>query len=153
MSDYVTVSDYALITVSEDLTQYIESSNYQYELGSITDSDLAAQLTVATVGFPQYLNPNTPLQKEINSGSEHSELLSFGSITKIESETFNYNADTSGGNSGGPIYATEEFNDGLRKVVIGINVAHPTKDTTYNIGTRFTARELKFYNSNPNLKW
>lgn len=147
--------DYALITVKEDLSQYLESPDYKYELGTITDlaSTPDHKLEVHTVGFPGLLNPGTSSEKEINNWNEHSERVSSGLIRSFSDNVIYYTADASAGNSGGAIYTIEKFDNVERRVVIGLHSGSPEKDKTCNAGTRFTARELKFYNSNPNLKW
>lgn len=157
-SSYTSVDDYALITVENNTS--INFNNYNsFNLGAITDSAATNNLTVATVGFPQYIYSNiessTSYTKTlINSGIYHDERLSTGSVTYANSKIFRFTADTSGGNSGGPIYAVEILNGTTYHTVIGINVSQPSlMNAPYNTGVRFDALILKFYQSNSNLQF
>lgn len=144
-TDYHINYDYALITVEEDLSDYMS-----FNLGEITDTADDHQITVSTVGFPAYINPGLPGQTPINDGSDNDERLSTGSITEVYFKTFGFTADISGGNSGGPIYVVESVNGVTYHTVVGIVVG---ESATINTGVRFDADALKFYKGNPNIPY
>ncbi|MBP3760428.1 MAG: trypsin-like peptidase domain-containing protein [Ruminococcus sp.] len=151
---YTEIGDYALITVEEDMSDYIS-----FNLGSVTDSSATNNLTVATVGFPRYMyyniqGSNSYSSTLINNATTHDERLSTGSVTYTNSNIIHFTADTSGGNSGGPIYAVESLNGVTYHTVIGINVSQPTLiNVSYNTGVRFNASILKFYKANSNIQY
>lgn len=148
-TDYTTFDDYALITVEEDLSDYMS-----FNLGEITDTAAYHQITIETVGFPRIINPDLPGEDIINYGSHNDERLSTGLIIKANSKIFRHTADTSEGNSGGPIYIVESVNGVTYHTVVGINVAEPSSPfSPYNIGVRFDASALKFYKGNPNIQY
>lgn len=146
--------DYALITVEEDVSDYMS-----FNLGSITDTAATNNLTVATVGFPHYIYSNIqgiggPYGIEINNATYHDERLSTGSVTNTTANVIKFTADTSKGNSGGPIYAVESLNGVTYHTVVGINVSQPTDFfASYNTGTRFNASILKFLKANTNIQY
>ena len=150
-SEYTSTNDYALITVEEDLTNY-----NSFILGSITDTAASNQLEVKTVGFPQCLYSNIQSNSVydttlINDGTNHDERLSTGNVTYTYSNIIRFNADTSPGNSGGPIYVDETLNGIDYQTVVGINVSQPyALYAPYNTGVRFNALILKFYKGNDN---
>ncbi|MDE7226617.1 MAG: trypsin-like peptidase domain-containing protein, partial [Ruminococcus sp.] len=90
--------DYALITVKEDLSKYMS-----FNLGMITDE--AARISIQTVGFPGSNGETT-----YNDYSTHKEMLTEGSVISVDDKVFYHSADTLGGNSGGPVFLTEEVN-------------------------------------------
>ncbi len=145
-SDINDRNDYALITVKEDLSPYIDA-----ELGMVTDSSAKDTLTVGVVGFPATVKEGT-VEKTVNSFTKHNEYLGYGSIIGIDNEVITYNVDTKGGNSGGAVYATEYYNGVATKVIVGIHVRRRL-DGSANEATRITARELKFFKNTSNQNW
>ncbi len=126
--------DYALITVEEDLANYMT-----FNLGLITDNAIANNLSINTTGFPDY-NPNV-------------KMTSNGIITtdiSASNYVFSHNADTSGGNSGSPIYLIETVNGKTYNTVVGI---HRGWRNNYNVGVRFTPHLLKFLKGNSNIQY
>lgn len=63
-----------------------------------------------------------------------------------------YNIDTSGGNSGGPVYVKTDVGNTTYYTVIGINT-YNLKDGISNGGTQMTTELLHFYKNNPYLMW
>ena len=134
--DYFTSSaenDYALITVYQDISNYV-----CFDLGVALDQTVP--VTVTATGFPQYVN-NT----YVNDGTNHNMYSGTGSITSISTNQIFYNADTSSGNSGCPIYVTEASNGNLKYTVIAIHRGGS------NAGTRINGKILRFYYHNPNI--
>ncbi len=146
---YTTTNDYALITVKEDLKDYMS-----FELGAITDYAAQHQLTVSTVGFPYQLNPHNNNTQVINTDTLHDERLSTGSITSANNNCIHYTADISGGNSGSPIFVEEFLAGTTHHTVVGICIAEPNSgQVTFNYGLRFDVNTLKFYNGNKNIQY
>ncbi len=151
---YTALNDYALITVEEDLSNY-----NSFVLGTVTDTALINELNIKTVGFPTYIYSNIESQTSytsslINNGTLHDERLSSGQITNLDNDIIYYDADTSKGNSGGPVYVEESLNNVNYRTIIGINVAQPQGYdfyAQYNKGVRFNAPILKFYKGNNNI--
>ncbi len=132
--------DYALITVENDLSAYMS-----FNLGTITDKADDNQISIESVGFPQKSN-NSGV---INDGDDHTEMYSTGVIKSCSvNGVFYHDADTSPGNSGGPIYKTETLNGQTYHTVVGIHIA---SGSGYNVATRLDAQVLKFFNGNDNI--
>jgi len=139
LSEYSETYDYALITVEQDLSDYMS-----YNLGAITDYAATNQLTVGISGFPG----------GYNSYSTHTEMLSLGSIVLSTDLNFKHNADTQHGSSGSPVYISESYNGINYHTVIGIHVRnYEEENEDLNGGVRFGAHELKFYRANNNLQY
>ena len=149
--DYVNESDYALITVKEDLRAY-KNFSLGVPLKSFDDSHSVVTVT----GFPATVEKNGKEEK-VNNHITHMMYSGNGPIYNGDDKLIRYTADTSGGNSGGPVYITESYNENTYYTVVGINVAHPKESSVdykkYNIGTRMTTDLIHFYNNNPNIKW
>ena len=149
--DYVNESDYALITVKEDLRAY-----KNFSLGVPLKSFDDRHSVVTVTGFPATVEKNGKEEK-VNNHITHMMYSGNGPIYNGDDKLIRYTADTSGGNSGGPVYITESYNENTYYTVVGINVAHPKESSVdykkYNIGTRMTTDLIHFYNNNPNIKW
>lgn len=129
--------DYALITVKEDLSEYI-----CFELGVPLDSFVNGETnaTVSVTGFPQEYNDHTNHMKYSGNGK----ICSGGSG---ENGLLYYNADTSGGNSGGPVYITESLNGKTYHTVVAVHT------TGGNHGVCMTTDLIHFYKANNNLRY
>ena len=140
--------DYALITVKEDLHDYAK-----FELGVPLDSFLDGNADVTVTGFP-----DTVKHEEVNdTENKHMIYSGVGQIYGGSELLIYYTADASHGNSGGPVYITESFNDisgnGNNKTyytVLGINT---NSGNNCNIGIRMTTDLIHFYKNNPYLLW
>lgn len=139
--EYSTISDYALITVEEDLSEYM-----CFELGVPLDSFVNGNATVTTTGFPEKVN-----KKIVNTCIKHMKYSGNGKVCggNTENTLLYYKADASEGNSGGPVYITESLNGRTYYTVVAINVAQSNN----NIGTRMTTDLIHFYKSNNNLRY
>ncbi len=156
-SEYDARYDYALITVEEDLSDYM-----CYDLGVAldslgTDSNKRNNLPVYVTGFPSKSNNGN------NHHLEHSMLTAVGKFlpknsipaSYFTSYQLSYDTYVSGGNSGGPVYIKETYNDKHGNsaeyyTVVGIN---SSVTDVFGICTRITTDLLVFYKQNPNLKW
>lgn len=134
---YQNISDYALITVKEDLSDYM-CFNLGVALNTIVQANPVATIT----GFPVGVN-----NLLVNTDYMHNKYSGNGTITEVLSEKLYHNIDTSGGNSGGPLYITETRSDKTYYTVIGIHVQGG------NCATRITTDQLHFYYNNPYLNW
>lgn len=136
-------NDYALITVSNDLSSYC-----QFQLGSSLPLAATLETQVTVTGFPGSASGNT----NINTMTDHNMLTGIGTLLPNTGWGADlhilYTKDASGGNSGGPVYVNESFNNTTYYTVIGINVSEAG---TYNIGTKLNSKHFKFYLSNTNL--
>lgn len=139
--------DYALITVSEDLSAYAN-----FNLGVTLDAFQESGKTISCTGFPGYLN-NDPDNVVNNAINLHNEYTGNGIIIPNDNDPqlcLRYNCDTSGGNSGGPVYLTSTLDGKVYYTVIGI---HTTSAGSFNSATRMTTDLLHFYKNNPNITY
>ncbi len=152
---YTNEFDYALITVEEDLSDYM-----CFKLGVALNAAPINNVAITNAGFPGIVYPNTPLEQTVNTLTLHNMYQCTGNLMDLsvfepDRQLF-YNADTSGGNSGGPIYVSETVQDKngnntqVYYSVIAINVAGASN---FNIGTRMNSELIHFYLHNSNLHW
>lgn len=146
--------DYALITVEEDLSDFM-----MFELGVGLNSAATNTKAVKVSGFPG----------EYNSGYNHYMYCGSGTLTTNVNSNyiFSHNVDTTPGNSGSPVFITESYINNAnnnysiinKKVVIAIHVAstknyNTTPPTTlYNRSIRITDELLHFYKNNNRISW
>lgn len=123
--------DYALLTVNEDLTSYGTVG-----LGAVREGIENTSKLVNVAGFPY---PRPDVYSPIG-------LYTSSSVVKsVSTYRISYTADTSGGNSGGPIYVS--MNDGTEEYITVIGI-HTSGGTQTNSGIRITFPLLKFYKQN-----
>lgn len=145
----VSKNDYALITVKEDLSDYM-----CFELGVPLDSFVngSTNATVSVTGFPSKVNGVT-----VNTHNEHMMYTGNGKILPEPNESLlHYDTYISGGNSGGPVYVTESAGGKTYYTVVGIATGSLTDSgltTTYSWGPRMTTDLIHFYKSNSNIKY
>lgn len=72
-----------------------------------------------------------------------------GSLISVSSNNFSYTTDTTGGDSGAPMYVI----NGDVKTVIGIHNRGTDDDNQYNHSTRITTDILHFIYNNNNLSY
>ncbi len=142
-SNSVSGYDFALITVEEDLSDYMS-----FNLGMVTPLAATRNLPIAIAGFPGSVAGGTG-----NSDTQHVEYVSYGAIKSLDAKVIHHTADSSGGNSGGPIYTIEELNGKTYYTVVGIHTTGADYETQVNGGVRFDALNLKFFLSNPNIEY
>ena len=135
--------DYALITVEEDLSDYM-----CFNLGATLDNADEYDLDVKITGFPQKVTINNN-DETVNNYLSHNMYTSEGTITDVtEMQIVSYHY-TSPGNSGGPIYIEETRGSYTYCSVLGILSSGVSPD--YVCTTRITTDLLHFYRNNPNL--
>ncbi len=142
LSEYNSNFDYALIYVEEDLSQY-----GMFKLGTALDDYVDSNGQVTVSGFPQ----------TYPAGYQNSEYgLRFKATGNVLSSSnsylLRYDADMTGGDSGGPVYVEEGITiDGILKeykTAVAINVS---QNVTTNNGVRINGDILRFFYSNINL--
>lgn len=142
---YSPTFDYALITVKEDLSEYM-----CFELGVPLDSFVNGETnaTVSVTGFPEYIN-KTNL---VNTTDKHMMYTGNGKVCGGDTEGYflRHMADVSNGNSGGPVYITESLQGRTYYTVVAI---HTNGLSDYGWGTRMTTDLIHFYKSNSNLNY
>ena len=162
----VNAYDYALISVEEDLSDYM-----CFNLGVGLNSAVTNETNITISGFPVNVNGNT-----VNNYYNDQMYLGTGSLQEWDDyigeywynyfqynddRMFFYDVDTSGGNSGGPIYVTKHVydkngnNHQVYYDVIGICTSEYTigNNGIINIGTRINGELLRFYLNNNNINW
>lgn len=147
--------DYALITVEEDLSDYM-----CFDLGVALNAASVNHANITNAGFPEEINPERPSAQTVNTHYIHNMYQSTGNLldstSYVPDRQLFYDLDTSGGNSGGPIYFTQTVHDNngnntkVYYSVIAINVAG---DSNMNIGTRINGELIRFFLKNNNLSW
>ncbi len=143
--------DYAVITVSEDLSKY-----QCFDLGYVQDSLIKSNsASVSVTGFPSEVRGEI-----VNTYSRHNMYTGQGILINqeqygndISNGLIYYTVDTSGGNSGSPVYITETVRGKTFYTVIGmLNTGDGMPLYRYNCGVRFDSDILKFYKGNPNIQ-
>lgn len=132
--------DYALIYVDTDLTQY-----GQFDLGLVLQPYITNEGAVCASGFPA----------GVNGGSWGIRYKSYGNIlntSDTDQQKIAFNASILGGNSGGPLYITENYSSngiGVTRESVLSNVAFSAPN--HNFGVRTTIDLLQFYYKNTYL--
>jgi V8-like Glu-specific endopeptidase len=145
--------DYAMITVSEDLTAYAK-----FNLGIMTDGMMSDSEKVYCTGFPETVeNPDGAEEIVNNTTYLHQKFTGEGYIqadvaNEMPERRFCHNADTFGGNSGGPVYVESVLGTNTYYTVIGIHT-YGNRANEVNGGTQMTTNMLHFYKNNPNIYW
>lgn len=137
--------DYALISVAEDLMGY-----GMFQLAVVRGNYISESGTVVVSGFPQEYPPG---YLEADYGIRFQSSGSLSPEYTNDNYRIGYNADTAGGDSGGPVYVNEgiTINGTLYeyKSVIGIHTSGTSG--SYNSGVRITDDILKFYYDNNHI--
>ncbi len=142
MYDY----DYALITVSQDLSDY-----EHFDLGMVLgEAALNNDFTVHAAGCP------SQIEDENGTPVTAANKMYIGSGTLLETSDYqlHFDTDITGGQSGGPVFVTSEYAIGSNetvpmKTVIGINSHVHLNEPLKNGATRMTPELFAFYRNNP----
>lgn len=139
--------DYALITVQEDLSSYPI-----FELG-VYDSMLDKDVTATITGFPgKIIDNSTGEEIRVNNGEDlHTMYSGSGVVMSSNGFKITHNIDTSGGNSGGPLYITEHYKDTVKYVAFGIHNLGVEYGGTYNHAVQINSDIIKFYKNNSHI--
>lgn len=126
--------DYALITVKDDLSAYVN-----FDIGVVRENIVSQNPEIYVTGFG---GAGRDVDKEEidknligNKSTGHDKLWS----TPFTQYYINYKADQVPGDSGGPVY----LDMGESKTVIGI-ATYSEPNSLYNYGTRITTDILRF---------
>lgn len=131
--------DYALISVKEDLSAYA-----CFNLGVPLDSFMNSNANLTVTGFPG----------EFNTHTKHMMYSGNGKVCGGDNSLMYYNTDTSGGNSGGPVYITESAYGETYYTVVAIHAYRPHGNHNKgNHGTRITTDLINFYKTNKYILW
>ncbi len=127
--------DYGFIYVEEDLSEY-----GRFDLGVPMDECATYHTNVYNSGFPSDTDDGKFADRE------YKRYTGSGNVVEMTDYVVRYNADASGGNSGGPIYTESTFNNQVYRTVIAI---HSAGDSERNQGVRVTTDLMHFYYNNP----
>lgn len=136
--------DYALLTVSEDLSDYM-----QFDFGVALKSASRNEIAVSLTGFPV----------EVAGKKVDSIYTSSGNLINEDRYAFKRQFVATNfssiGDVGSPIYVTESFNGKTNYTIIGIMSGGtlPGYSGSCIVGTRITPELLKFYKQNPVASW
>ena len=87
--------------------------------------------------------------------TSHSQYTGTGNLQDLTDYKLFYDTDTSGGNSGGPVYIEETINNNKCYTVLAIHThgedGNDNDNSENNCGTRITTDIMKFYMSNSNI--
>lgn len=133
--------DYALITVNQDLSDYM-----CFELGVPLDYVIENEQEIKVTGFPKFVDDDIL----VNNSSVHNMYTGDGVIISKNNYQIISQVYTSVGNSGGPLYLEETRCGYTYYTVIGI-CSSGACPTLYS--TRMTTELIHFYKNNPNLNW
>ncbi len=139
--------DYALITVEEDL------SNYPiFELG-VYDNMLDKNVSATVTGFPGEIQDNSTGDLiRVNNGYDlHTMYSGNGIVVSSNGGKINHAIDSSSGNSGGPLYITEYYNNTLKYVAFGIHNLGDEQSNGNNHAVHIDPNIIAFYKNNSNI--
>lgn len=139
--------DYALIYVEEDLSEY-----GMFKMGICLDQYINDKGKVIVSGFPQ-------VYPDGYEGSEYGlRFKASGNITSVQTDglRLSYNADTSNGDSGGPVYVNESYvnidvNDKFHSIKYDYNTVIAIHTHGGNSGVRINFDILQFCYQNVHL--
>lgn len=143
--------DYALITVSQDLKAYD-----CFDMGYVSDKYKGGE--VSMTGFPRLRDDEWREKGEkpevLNTVDIHKMFTGTGEFSGFSGDELKvfYTIDASQGNSGSPVYVTEELYGEKIYTVIAIHT-NPGEHEKNNYGKRITQEILRFYNGNPNKQY
>ncbi len=139
--------DYALITVKQSLEDY-----RCFNFGMMTEGFVNKENNVVSAsGFPSKVRGKT-----VNTSNLHELYRGTGRVTGFDNKNtgfvdlIQFNADASGGDSGGPVYVAEHINEQMYYTVIGITVF---EQEAYNECTALSPTVLKFLTCNSNKRY
>ena len=138
--------DYALITVSEDLSDY-----EHFDLGIVLNEALLTdQFEVHAAGCPSKIEDENG---NVVTAANRMYICT-GELVETSDYLIHFDADVTGGQSGGPVFVTSEYAIGSgepvsMKTVIGINSHVHINEPLKNGATRMTPELFAFYRNNP----
>ncbi|MDE7120565.1 MAG: trypsin-like peptidase domain-containing protein [Oscillospiraceae bacterium] len=133
--------DYALLTVSEDLSAY---THFELGVASTNDINNMSEVPLTISGFPDDA-PNSEAYVYTSVGQEH------GGKDSDEQHLY-YTNKTAGGMSGAPVYTVTDVYQGvkLRERKYTVLAIH-SSNFGYKFGSAMNSFTLAFYKVNPNI--
>lgn len=140
--------DYALITVVEDLSDYVH-----FNIGNSYNmkSDEVGTIPIHVTGKPLYTDDNLETENCDNILYTH-----YGNIYGSNNKSLlYYTVDVSGGQSGSPVYTItrETYNNNFYYTYTALAVHTNSGSGEYNFGTLMTKHHQMFYKNNPNANY
>lgn len=146
--------DYALITVSDDLSDYVHFSlGTAYNVSASNYSNIPVYVT----GCPTHVydsdsGKNLPNRSKRLYSTEGRVMDKNNYLSSKYTDIICYDVDTSGGNSGGPVYTITKMDN--KYVYTAIAIHHGGLESNgRNWGSMVTNYHLQFYNNNPNASY
>lgn len=154
-TSYKTRYDYALITVEEDLSDYMHfqiGNSYNMIQSEVQD------IPIHVTGIPGSINITDPWNPYTSGNGNSQNLLytHFGSVYESNNcEVLFYTADGSGGQSGSPVYTItrERYNGQDHYTYTALAVNSGGIPDSHNCGPLMTRHHLRFYMNNPNIQY
>lgn len=141
--------DYALIYVSEDLSNY-----GKINMGLTTDYFNSTSTEIGVSGFPIQIN-GSPINPNRYYGTGN--IIPVGNLSNYNSKFLYSDVYTSSGDSGGPMYIQYTSNGSTFRSAIGVFSCVDDNNTPYDPSddmskaVRITKPVLKFYTNNPRI--
>lgn len=137
--------DFALITVSDDLSNYV-----QFDLGTSYNVNISnfSNIPLYVTGCPGIAETGTNSSRRLYSAE--------GKVanTNNNTEILHYNADTSSGESGSPVYTlTRNIVNGTPSYSYTALAIHSFGGGSVNSGALITKYHLQFFKNNSNASW
>jgi len=131
--------DYGLIYMEQDFSRY-----GKMPLGVSTINFNSKGATVGVSGYPSVVDGN--------SEGGVTRFVGYGNIlSSSTNKLLHYDAYTSGGDSGGPIFLEYTLGDQTYRSAIGIHSNGADANHPYNYGPRVSKQLLRFYYNNSNI--
>ncbi len=141
-----TIYDYALITVSDDLSGYVHFSlGTPYNVSASAYSNIPIYVT----GCPGKVKDDYNLSRRLYSAE--GSVMDKNDNLKNFTDVVWYNVDTSSGDSGAPVYTITKI--GSKYVYTAIAIHHGGLENGPNGGPMITHYLLQFYKNNPNASY
>ena len=149
ISSGAVVYDYALITVEDDLSDYVH-----FSLGNsynVTESDfknIPLYVTGCPDDYPSSAGTNTFNRLYSAEGNI---------CSSVNVSVLHHNIDTTLGQNGAPIYTISRLQNGNTSnytyIYTALGIQQEEKGNTYNQGSLITKYHLQFYNNNPYMDY
>ena len=141
--------DYALITVSDDLSDYVH-----FSLGAPYNATASnyANVPIYVTGAPGDIQPDDVTRLFSAEGRVMDKMTNNPYITN-STDILCYDVDTSGGNSGGPVYTITKNMNNSTYIYTAIAIHSGGASDYQNWGSMITNYQLQFYYNNPNVNY
>lgn len=143
-----TAYDYALITVAEDLSEYMH-----FELGTSYNATAAGfeGVPIYVTGSPSDLSNSNNSYRLYSAEGNVMDKSPLNNNVDDCTDVLYYDIDTAGGQSGSPVYTINKRNNSYVYTAIAIHCAGVAN--CQNWGSMITNYHLQFYKNNPNVSY